>query len=83
MDHLTRLLLNASDRQVSTEVKSIIEKWEVPAKAIEILEALDMAVHTGGASNFVITVLEALLDAALKIENCTYESLLTEAIWRK
>lgn len=76
------LLLEAPDGQLDANLKPLIQKWETPTKAIQILEVLDMAVHGGGASGFTVRLLQMLYDTALTNETTTHEEIVKLAVWR-
>ncbi len=81
-DVLKHLLLSAPDSQLDISLKHMIEKWTIPIKAINVLELLDNIVYTGGASGFVINILNRLLQTCLVDEEITYEELIKFASWR-
>ena len=74
--------LQAPEEQLDNSIKNIIrDKWDDDPTAIQILEAVDHCVYWG-ASLFVVTALNAYMQAALKREGKTFEELITEATWR-
>lgn len=77
------LLFAASDNQLDSTMKPLIRKWDNPPKAIQILEVLDYCVYGSLASGFMVTVLEFMLDDALKREGTTQDKLAIRATWRK
>ncbi len=76
------MLLEGPDSQVSSPLKSIIKKWDETPTAIQILEALDIAVRCGAASGFVIVLMEGELRSAIVREGTTYEEVVAKATWR-
>ena len=79
---LIALLLKAPDSQLDYSVKPLIQKWDTPPKALQILEVLDLCVHGGLASGLVITLLEKFMHEAIQLEGTTYEALVAQATWR-
>lgn len=82
MKELKQLLLEAPEGHIDPSAMDTIEVWDDEPLAIQILKTLDMCVHSGLSSGFVIGVLETLLDVAMKNEQITYEELTKQAIWR-
>lgn len=82
-DDLIQTLLKAPDRQLDARMKPLIEKWDKPAKAIQILEVLDHCVNGSLASGVVVRLFEILLGGAIKREETTYEAVVAQATWRK
>jgi hypothetical protein len=80
---LKELLLQAPEGHIDPLAIQSIEKWDDEPKAIQILETLDMCVHGGLSSGFVVSVLEQLLNVAVEREKTDYEELLKDAVWRK
>ncbi len=75
-------LLGAPSGHIDDHVRQSIAAWDDEPKAIQILHTLDMSVSSGGASDFVVTTLQALYLQALEDENTTHEQLITQATWR-
>jgi hypothetical protein len=81
---LKDLLLEAPDGHLDKVAVDSIREWEEPTpKAIQILKTLDMCVHAGLSSGFVIGVLEQILYYFMSKEKKTYEELTKEATWRE
>lgn len=81
---LKELLLEAPEGHLSKEALDSIREWDDgDPKAIQILKTLDMCVHSGLSSGFVVGVLEQMLYHYTTREKTTYEELTKEAIWRK
>lgn len=76
------ILLEAPDGHLSEAVKQSIVDWYEPPTALQVLRTTDIAVHSGGASEFSMGVLDTLLMIAMKAENITYEDLIKHADWR-
>jgi len=75
--------LEVPDSQMAEVIKDIIrEKWDDEPSAIQILEAIDYCVHYGASSDFVVSVLDGYMHAALQCEGKTFEELISEATWR-
>ena len=82
MEDFKKLLLTAPDGQLDASMRPLIEKWDSPAKAIQVLEVLDHCVHASLASGFTVRLLQMLYDAALKNEGVTHEDVAKLATWR-
>ncbi len=82
-ESLRDLLLQAPDGHLDQSAIDSIKEWDEEPKAIQILKTLDMCVHSGLASGFVISVLEQLLNHACREENTTYPELIEKAVWRQ
>lgn len=83
MIKLKQLLLLAPKGHIDPIAMKTIKEWDKTPKAIQILKTLDMCVHSGLASGFVISVLEQMFNKALKKEKTTYEEVVKGAVWRK
>jgi galactokinase/mevalonate kinase-like predicted kinase len=83
MRELKQLLLLAPKGHIDPIAMKTIKEWDKNPKAIQILKTLDMCVHSGLASSFVIHVLEQMFNKALKKEKTTYEEVVKEATWRQ
>jgi len=82
MNGIKKQLLTAPDSQLDESMFPLIEKWNDEPTALQILEVLDYCVRYSLASGFVITLLEQILDIAIKQENTTYELVVENATWR-
>lgn len=80
---LKELLLQAPDGHLDQSALDSIKEWDNEPKAIQILKTLDMCVHSGLASGFVIHVLEQMLNHACREEKTTYQEVIEKAVWRK
>jgi hypothetical protein len=80
---LKDLLLQAPDGHLDKSAIDSIKEWDEEPKAIQVLKTLDMCVHSGLASGFVISVLEQLLNHACREEKTTYPELIEKAVWRQ
>lgn len=81
---LKELLLEAPEGHLSKEALDSIREWDDgDPKAIQILKTLDMCVHAGLSSGFVIGVLEQMLTFYSLKEKVGLEDLIKEAHWRK
>lgn len=80
---LADLLLEATDRQLDAGAKAKIRTWDKPAKAVQILEVLDLCVHGSLCSEFMIVVLRTMLDRAIQDEKTTYHEVVAQATWRQ
>jgi DNA-binding transcriptional ArsR family regulator len=82
MNTLTDLLLLAPDGQLDASMKTLIEKWDEEPTSIQILEVLDNCIYSALASDFVVSVLQALLDKQLNQENKKLDDIVPLATWR-
>ena len=82
MSDIRDMLCQLDDRNLDASMFPLIRKWDVPAKAIQILEVLDHCIHGSLASGFIVKTLQVLYDIALKNENVTHEQLVPLATWR-
>ena len=82
MDPMAALILEAPKGQIDPSLKPLIEKWDEVPKSIQILEALDKAIHVGGASGFAMRLFNLLYADALEREDKTHEDNIPLAVWR-
>lgn len=76
------ILLRLSDRELDARVRPLIERWDEPPTALQILEPLDLCINGALASGFVVAALQALYDVACKREGTTHENVVKDATWR-
>ena len=81
-NELIEKLKEAPDDQLDFSMIELINKWNAPPTALQILEVLDRSVYSSLASKFVISVLELLFKSALERENLVITDLLSSATWR-
>jgi len=79
---LVQMLLLAPDGQLDAKMKPLIEKWDDPPTALQVLEVLDHCVHGAIASGMVIGLFKAMLDGCLSREGKTLEDVTALATWR-
>jgi hypothetical protein len=80
---LKDLLLEAPSGHLDKVALDSIREWDdTDPKAIQILKTLDMCVHSGLSSGFVVGVLEQMLYYYSTKEKITYEELTKQASWR-
>lgn len=79
---LKQLLLEAPEGHLDQIAIDSIKEWDDEPKAIQILKTLDMCVHSGLSSGFVIGVLEQMLTYYSLVEKVSYEDLIKQADWR-
>lgn len=79
---IREILCAGSDSMLDARMHPLIKRWDDPAKAIQILEVLDICIHGALASSFVIKALQAMYDTALKNEGMTHEEMAKLAVWR-
>lgn len=80
---LKQMLLDAPYGHLDASIKPMIEKWDEPPTALQILEVLDKCIYAALASGFVIDILETMLAGTNMEENTTYELVEALAVWRK
>lgn len=81
---LKELLLEAPEGHLGEAAMDSIREWDDgDPKAVQILKTLDMCVHGGLSSGFVVGVLEQMLYHYCTKEKKTYEELTKEATWRE
>jgi hypothetical protein len=83
-DHreMINALCSMSEGQLDSHMHPLIQAWDEPPKARQILEVLDNCIHGALASSFVITALQAMYDIACKREQTTHEEVIKDAPWR-
>lgn len=79
---LKQLMLEAPEGQLDPSMLPLIEKWDSEPKAIQILEVLDKCIYYGASSDFVVSVLQIMLEYAMAAEGITLEQLVPLAVWR-
>jgi len=75
-------LLEAPGSQLDPALRKKLLAWSVPPRALEILEVLDLCVHGGLGSGFVVSLLDMMLQDAIRVEGTTYEAVVALATWR-
>lgn len=75
-------LLGLPDAYLATGLRPLIECWSDPPKAIELLKAIDFAIHGAGASGFVLQGMQALYDVACQREGVSHDDVAKLATWR-
>lgn len=76
-------LAKAPESQLDPAMRKLIEKWDSPPTALQILEVLDWSIHGSLASGFLINVFQVLYEGALEEEGKTHEEIESLATWRK
>ena len=79
MHDLTQLLLTVP---MDASMRPLVQKWDDPPKAIQILEVLDHCIHGALAAGAVLTLLRFGYQQALDREGTTHEAVVTLATWR-
>lgn len=79
---LKQLMLEAPEGQLDPSMLPLIEKWDSEPKAIQILEVLDKCIYYGASSDFVVSVLQIMLEYSMAAEGITLEQLVPLAVWR-
>jgi hypothetical protein len=82
MSELSGILLTAPDHWLDHKMRPLIQKWEDPPKAIQILEVLDHCIHGALAAGAVVALLQVCYREALDREGTTHEAVLPLATWR-
>lgn len=83
-DSLKSLLLIAPEGHIDPSVMDLIRMWDEPLPtAANVLETLDAAVYCGGASKFVMGVLNGCFESRIAAENTSYAAVVDGATWRK
>lgn len=76
------VFLTAPDHQLDARMKALVEKWDEPPTAIQILEVLDHCIHGALASGLVVKLLQIFYYDTLKAEGKTHEDMVKLATWR-
>jgi len=79
---IKQMLIAAPDGQLDECMKPLIEKWDDPPKAIQILEVVDHTIYGALASGFTLTLMQMMLKEAIDAEGTTHEELVKLATWR-
>ena len=80
--NIKKELLSCSDDQLDKSMKTKMEEWPDNPSSIQILEVLDKCIFGSLASGFVVSVLQWIYDATLKLEGKTHEENIPLATWR-
>lgn len=83
MSNIRDMLLEAPEGQLDACMHEKIRAWDDAPTSLQILEVLDDCIYAALASGFVVTLLQALLDGALKREHRTLDDILPFAFWRE
>lgn len=81
-DTIQGLLMQMSDSQIDASMRPLLERWDEPPKAVQVLKALDQCIHNSLTSGFVVAVLQVVYDQALAREATTHEAVMLGATWR-
>lgn len=81
-ESLKSLLSTAPEDQLDPTLVELVKSWGDEPTALQILELLDKAAYSAGASEFVMHVLQEFLRLALIEEDTTYEAVVSQAYWR-
>lgn len=77
------MMLKAPPGQLDHSLFPLIEKWDDPVTALQLLEVLDQCIHASLASGMVVSLLQAKYTEALKREHTKHEEVVKLATWRK
>lgn len=81
-ESLRDILLAAPNDQLDHSLFPLIEKWEEPPTALQVLEVVDKCIHCALASGFALSALQEVYRLRLKAEGKTHEELVPFATWR-
>lgn len=79
---LKQVLLTAPESQLDPSMFPLIEKWDDPPRAIQLLEAIDKCIYSSLSSGFVLTGMQLAYKRACENEGVTHEELVPSATWR-
>lgn len=79
---LKKALLTAPDRQLDASMFPLIEAFDTPPTALQLLEVIDKIIFSSLASGFVLTLLQLSYDDILEAEGKTHEDMVPLATWR-
>lgn len=79
---LIELLCEAPESQLDASMVTVMRSWEGEPTSLQILEVLDQCAHSAFASDFVMSVLDTMLDLRLKEEGKTMAEIVPLATWR-
>jgi hypothetical protein len=82
MSTFKELLLQAPNSQLDHSLFPLIEKWDDPATALQILEVLDQCINAALASGFTVSLLQNIYNGALLHEDKDHEDVVKLATWR-
>lgn len=82
-DTFKQLMLEAPPTHLDPTIVALIAaEWDDEPTAIQVLKALDFAIHGGMSSDFATYCLETFLIQRMEIEQLTEEQLIEQATWR-
>ena len=81
--NMKEAFLSAPPGQIDTVVRNIITKWDDEPTSLQVLEAIDCAIHGSSASGFAVGLLQRYYDTLLQKENKKHEDNVPLATWRK
>lgn len=76
------ILLEAPDSQLDSHALPMIQEWNEPPTALQVLKVLDFSVRYAWGSNIVMKLLNFEYRSALTRENTTNEEVVKLATWR-
>jgi hypothetical protein len=82
LDSFKQALLEAPDYMLDQSMKELIQKWQAPPKALEVLEVLDHCVHGALAGGVIVMTLQIMFGITCELEQVTKESQYELATWR-
>ena len=80
--NIKAIFLSAPDHQLDAKMQPLVEKWDDPPTAIQILEVLDHCIHGALASSLIVKLLQTFYYDTLKAEGKTHEEVVKLATWR-
>lgn len=76
-------LLKLSDDVFDGMMKELVQKWNSPPTALQILEVTDKCIYGSLTSNAVVCILQIMYRDTMERENTTHEEIEKLAVWRK
>lgn len=81
--NMKEAFLSAPADQIDQIVRDAIEKWDdVDPTSLQVLEAIDIAIHGANASDLAVGLMQQFYDTLLKKEGKTHEDNVPLATWR-
>lgn len=81
--NMKEAFLSAPAEQIDQNVRDIITKWDdTDPTSLQVLEAIDIAIHGSNASGLAVGLMQQYYDRLLKKEGKTHEDNVPLATWR-
>lgn len=82
--NMKEAFLAAPADQIDTNVRELITQWDdVKPTSLQVLHAIDVAIHGSNASGLAVSLMQKYYDQLLKDENKKHEDNVPLATWRK